>query len=205
MPPVVPGEEALARPGDGIAAHPGNALAAAVLHFHHVRNGMLAPAIAGLEFHALPARGFGARIVARLLEAERAHSEHRVIAGNTLTPRRQCACDAVAQHARVPGEEVNLVAALQRERIARILHAQILERPAGRPPAPLCQKLDRVQVAALAVVGGKRLCRLMRRARHGQRRGFRPHQVQICLEDVPHYELRARCKRALHRGNRVAI
>ena len=58
----------------------------------------------------------------------------RVVARHRRAPLRQRARDAVAQHARVAGEEVDLVAGLQRQRVARVARAQVLQH-AARPRA----------------------------------------------------------------------
>ena len=74
----------------------------------------------------------------------------RVIARHRRRPGRQGARDAVAQHARVAGEEVDLVAGLQRQRVARIVDGDVFEQPAGLVPAALRKLAKRRDMRLLA-------------------------------------------------------
>src|SRR5687768_18250055 len=105
MPPVVYREETFGRPLPGVSAQPGDAIAAPALHLHHVRNGVVAPAVARLHLDARTPLQLGIAIVARLLETKGVHAEHCVVAGNRTVPCRERSCDAISQHARVAGEE----------------------------------------------------------------------------------------------------
>ena len=101
----------------------------------HVGDRVLRPAVARLELDRGAAAVLGGGVVAGLLQAEGVHAEHRVIAGHVRRPGRQRARDAVAQHARVAAEEVELVAGLQRQQVARVLDRHVLEHLRGRVPA----------------------------------------------------------------------
>ncbi len=84
------------------------------------------------------------------------HAEHGVIARHAVRPRRQCTCDAVAQHARFAAEEVELVADLQREQVVRMFDRDVLHHLRRLVPAAFDQMVDGVEVALLLRGGGKR-------------------------------------------------
>ena len=150
MPPVVDLEKALLRPGLRIGAHPGDALALPALHLHHMGDRVLGPAVARLELDRAAAGGFRAGVVAGLLQPEGVHAEHGMVAGHRRVPGRQGAGDAVAQHAAVAGEIVDLVAGLQRQRVARMVDRDVLQRLARGVPAAGGEMAERGDVGRLA-------------------------------------------------------
>ncbi|MER8482729.1 hypothetical protein NKH12_09475 [Mesorhizobium sp. M1322] len=77
-------------------------------------DGVLRPTVARLDVDCHAAKLFGARIVAHFLQPERLHAEYGVVARHAALPGRQRAADAVAQHAGIAGEEIDLVPGLQR-------------------------------------------------------------------------------------------
>ena len=60
-----------------------------------------------------------------------------------LVPGRQRARDAVAQHARLAAEEVDLMADLQRKQVARLPDRDVFQHLRGRVPAALDQVAER--------------------------------------------------------------
>ena len=121
-----------------------------------MRDGVLRPGIARVERDRGAAGDLGGDVVAGLLEAERVHAEHRVIARHAVRPRRQRPRDAVAQHARLAAEEVELVADLQREQVVRVFDRDVLHHLRRLVPAAFDQVVDGVEVALLLRGGGKR-------------------------------------------------
>ena len=75
VPPVVHGEEAVARPQVRVGAHPPDAIALAARHLVHVCHRVLRPAVTRLELHRVPAGALGADVIAAFLEPERMHAE----------------------------------------------------------------------------------------------------------------------------------
>ena len=134
-------------------AHPGQALVGLVAHLVHVRDRVPGPGVAPFQFDRLAALLLGLRVVAGFLQPERMHAEQRVVARDRLAPRGQHARDAIPQHARVAAEEVDLVPDLQRQRVARIRDADILEHAARRAPAAFGEQAYRFDVAAFALGG----------------------------------------------------
>src|SRR5512147_3035196 len=106
MPPVVDGKEVVARPPLLVPPHPCDAVLLPALHFHDMSDGMLRLAAAGFELDAFASLSFRTGVVAGLLEAEGVHTENGVVARHALAPCRQSPRNAVAQHARIAGEEV---------------------------------------------------------------------------------------------------
>src|SRR5688572_8297240 len=123
MPPVVNGQEAFPRPGFSVAAHPRDTITPAALHFHHVRERVVPPAVAWFQLNTQPALALGASVVACLLQTERVHTEHGVIAGHTRIPERNRTRDSVPQHAGIASEEVDLMPCLKCQPIARVIDA----------------------------------------------------------------------------------
>ena len=155
VPPVVNTQEAVASPGIRVRAHPGNTIRRASLHLHHVRDGVLRPAIARLELDGPAALRLRAPVVGCFLETERMHAEQGVEARHTLAPGGQGACDPVAQHAGVPSEEVDLMARLKCERVLRVFDRYILEDPSRLVPTSFDNVANRLKMAGLAAVRGQ--------------------------------------------------
>ncbi len=156
VPPIVDFQETVLRPGFRIGAHPGDAVSLPALHFHDVCHRVLRPAIARLDLDRLPAEAFGPRIVAHLLQPEGLHAQNGVVARHAPLPRRQGPADAVAQHAGIAGEEIDLVSHLQRQRVERVVDRDVLKDAGGVMPAALCQMAERGDMRLLARAGGKR-------------------------------------------------
>ena len=154
----------------GARLEPGHAIAAAILHLHHVRHRVPGPAVALLELDRASAERLGPRVVAGLLQPERvACRAPRGSPGMPGVPGAVGARDAVAQHARVAGEEVDLVARLQRQRSQRVADAQVLEHRARRRASGRRPGARRRGGAPLASVG-----RQPRAACSASRAGCRP-------------------------------
>ena len=111
-----------------------------------------------------------------------------MIARHAVRPGRQRARDAVAQHARLAAEEVELVADLQRKQIARVFDRDVFHHLRGRVPAAFDQVVDGVEVALLLRGGGQIPGGVARRAcdRNAGRLGA--EQVQPRLQRVRHDE-----------------
>ena len=107
-----------------------------------MRDRMLRPAVAWLDLCRLPAEGLGSAIVAHLLQPEGLHPENGVVARHALLPGGQRPADAVAQHARIAGKEVDLVSHLQRHGVERIVDRDVLEDASGVVPASLRQMTE---------------------------------------------------------------
>jgi hypothetical protein len=99
VPPVVDREEAAVAPRLVVIAQPRHAVTAAVLHLHHMRDRVPAPAVARFEFDAAAPLPLGRGVVGAFLESEREHRQHRMVRGHAITPMRLRTRDAVAQHA----------------------------------------------------------------------------------------------------------
>src|SRR4051812_43655246 len=93
VPPIVDGGEAFRRPAVAVADHPGDAFGMAAPHLHHMRDGMLRPAVPRLEIDGAAAVLLGFGIFAVFLEAEGLHAEHRMIARRRRRPSRACPRD----------------------------------------------------------------------------------------------------------------
>ncbi len=204
VPPVVHGEEAVARPGVGVGAHPGDAVRMAALHFHDVHHGVLRPAVAPLEFERAAALRLGLRVGAGFLQPEGVHAEQRVVTGHGALPGRQRARDPVAQHARVAGEEIERVSGLQRQRVARVVDAQVLQRARRVVPAALQQQADRLQVACFAPVGRQAQSGLPGGARRGEAARLGAEQAEPGLERVRHRHRRRCGDGGFRLGERIA-
>jgi len=190
VPPVVTGEEAALAPGRRVLGHPGDAVAAPVLHLQHMRHCVPAPAVTGLELDARAAERLGTHIVGGLLQAEGQHRQHRVMPGHAGVPVGLGTRDAVAQHARVAGEEVDLVAHLQRQQVQGVTDAQILQDAAGTMPLALRQCAGGRHVHGLALGGraaGRSGMRLARRRQPGR---FGAQQVQVGHQHMRHRHVR---------------
>lgn len=203
VPPVVHLEEAVPRPGV-VRPHPGDPLLGPVLHLHHMRHRMLRPAVPRLDLHAPPPGRLGPRIIPGLLQPEGMHAQHRVIAGHRRIPVGQGARDPVAQHPRMPGEEVDLVPREQAQRIARRLDRHVLEHPARRVPAPLDQMAERRDMALLPRRARRARRRRMSVPRHRELARLGAGQVQPALQHMGHGEIRRQCQRRVGARHRIA-
>ena len=154
-----------------------------------MRDGVLRPGVARFELDRGAAGILGGDVVAGLLEAERVHAEHRVIARHAVRPRRQRARDAVAQHARLAAEEVELVADLQRQQVARVFDRDVLQHLRRRVPAAFDQMVDGVEMALLLRGGGKLPGGIARRARDRNAGRLGAEQMQPRAQRVRHHEI----------------
>ena len=150
-----------------------------------------------------PAQRLGPRIVGGLLQAEGQHRQHRVVAGHAGVPVRLGTRDAVAQHARVAGEEVDLVAHLQRQQVLRVADAQVLEDAAGAVPLAVGQGTGRRHVQGLALGGRAARGGGMRLACRRQAGRLGAEQVQVGHQHMGHRHVRRDGQRGLGLGQRV--
>jgi hypothetical protein len=154
VPKIVHGEKSIG-PRARLGSKPGDALGRAVLHLHHVCDRVPAPSPTFVERHARASQSFGTRVVAALLEPERVHAKNRRIARHCFAPSRKHPREAISQHARVPGQEVDQMTGLQRQRIARVRGVHVLEDPTCVAEAALDNVPNRFEMAALAIVDVK--------------------------------------------------
>ena len=160
------------------------------LHFHHMRHRVLRPAVARLDLDGAAADALrharsrpsppGRRPACRASRDSRA----------CRRPGRQGARDAVAQHARIAGEEVDLVAGLQRQRVARIVDGDVLEQPARLVPAALRQPAEGCDMRPLARRAAKRQRRRVGRPGNRRRLALGREAVEIALQHMRHDEIR---------------
>ena len=134
---------------------PADAVGAAVLHLADMGDGVLGPAVAGLQLDGAAAGRLGAGVVAGLLKTEGVHGQERVVVRHALRPGGQGPRDAVAQHARVAGQEVDQLAGLQSQEVARVVDGHVLKDAAGGPGPASEQRLGGGAVGLFAAVGGK--------------------------------------------------
>ena len=187
VPPVVHFEEAvIASPGRLASRHPADAVLRASLHLHHVGHGMVRPAIERLEVERAAASVLRARVIAGLLETERVHRHHRVIAGNVRGPVRHDARDSIAQVACAAAIEIHQVADLQTRQVAGVTHVVEVHRAGRRDPVAGEHLFEARQLRRLSLVerhradgGGDVAC--LRRCRRlgGQREDERLEQVRL--------------------------
>src|SRR5262245_15751488 len=71
----------------------------------------------GIDGERAPRQLFGPAILAILLEAERVHREHALIAGHRWVPCGQRLCRAVPQHPALPKAEVKRMRGGEREHV----------------------------------------------------------------------------------------
>jgi hypothetical protein len=150
---------------------PVEALGGAALHLHHMGDGVMRPGVARFGRDGLAARGFGAGVVARFLQPEGVHPEEEGPARHRV-PMRQRAGDAVAERAGVGAQEVDEVARLKRDEVAREGEGVAFEMPRGEGPVAPERGLERGAVACGAVVMGQVAGRVQHGAGGGGRRGF---------------------------------
>ena len=204
VPPVVDGEQTVPAPEFGVVAHPGKALLQSPLHLHDMRDCVLRPAVAGMERRGAPSLALGEGVVATLLEAKGMHGGQKMIARPVFAPRRQGARDAVPHHARITHEEIDVMADLQRQQIARMV---------DRHPLQRCRRV--MKVAGRELAQGLEMGPLPRghRQSHGpvvalpgtlESLWLGADQVHPAVRDVGHGEVRGRGDRAVHRLQRVA-
>ena len=108
----------------------------AALHFHHMGDGMVRPAVGRVQIQRAAPRILGARIVAGFLQPESVHAQQDGIARNIHRPVRQYAGNAVAQVARIGMIEVDQMAGLQRQEIVRKADIVLVRRPGRHGPFP---------------------------------------------------------------------
>ena len=118
-------------------------------------------------------------------------------------PVRLGARDAVAQHARVAGEEVDLVAHLQRQQVLRVADAQVLQDAAGPVPLAVGQCAGGRHVQGLALGGRAAGGGGVRLARHRQAGRLGAEQVQVGHQHMGHRHVRRLRQRGLGLGQRV--
>ncbi|MDT4862653.1 hypothetical protein FQZ97_973220 [compost metagenome] len=156
VPGVVHLEEVvIARPVRLARGHPADAVLRAALHFHHVRHGVVRPAVQRLRIERLASHRFGARVVATFFEAERVHAQDDGMPRHVGGPVRHHARDAVAQVARAGAVEVDQVPGLQRHDVIRVLHVVPVHGQGGLGPFALQHALDHRDVRGLAFVHGQ--------------------------------------------------
>ena len=119
-------------------------------------------------------------------------------------PGRQRACDAIAQHARITAEEIDLVANMQRQCIARVGDADVLEHAPRGTPAAFDEQPHRFHVPELALGACQRCRGCTARARDRQRRRLGAEQEQITLQHMRHRHLWGRRQRGVDCGDGVA-
>ena len=112
------------------------------------------------------------------------------------TPMRLGTRDAVTQHARVAGKEIDLVAHLQRQQVLRMAEAQVLEDAASPLPLAMGQCAGSGHVSGLALGGRTALGSGMRLARGRQAGRLGAQQVQVGHKHMGHRHVR----RLLQRG-----
>ncbi len=93
---------------------------------------------------------------------------------------------------------------LQRQRIARIGNADILEHATRCAPAAFGEQAHRLDVAALALGGGEIRRRRDAFARHWQRQRLGTEQVQVGLQRMAHHHLWCCGQSRVDAGDRVA-
>ena len=98
-------------PGD-----PGQSIGGAALHLHHVRHGVMGPAVARVGLDRGASGFLGRGIGAGFLEAEGVHAQNDGPSGH-LGPMRQGSGDAVAQGPRVRPQEIDEMPRLQRDQV----------------------------------------------------------------------------------------
>ena len=197
-------QKAVFCPFFGVLAHPCDAILLPALHLHDMGDGMLRPAVAWFEIDRTAAGRFGGGVVGVLLEPEGMHAQKRMIARQRLIPVRQRLFDAGAQHRRVAGEEIDLMAGLERQRVARIRVGEIGEHLAGLVPAALGEMAERGDMAALARRRGNAGCGGMACLDHRLCAGLRRQPVEIALERMRHDEVGRGRDRPVRAGDRVA-
>lgn len=127
-----------------------------------------------------------------------------MVARHAALPRRQRAADAVAQHAGIAGEEIDLVPGLQRQRIERKLDGYILEQTGGFMPVSCSKMAKCCDMRLLARRGGKRQCRLVACPGHGCRLALGGEAEEIALEHLRHDEAGILGNGAIDRADRIA-
>src|SRR5690606_23913317 len=98
VPPDVHLEEVvLAAPCRLARDHPSEPVLGAALHFHHMRHGMVRPAVLWLQGYGAAAAVLGAREVTTLLKTEGVHAKKETSPWYLRRPMRQRPPDAIAQ------------------------------------------------------------------------------------------------------------
>ena len=165
---------------------------------------VLGPAVARLQVDGGPAGGLGGGVVAGLLQPEGVQAQYGVIARHVGRPVRTGPADPVAQHGRVAGQEVEQLADLQGQRIARILFGDLRQQGGRLGEPPLDHGAQRRHMAGLAVVGGQGGGGGVIAPRGGQGRRVRAGGVQIAEEDLGHHEGRTVGDRRAQPPHRIA-
>ena len=176
VPPVVHGEEAALDQASVSARSQAMPSRRRFCISMHVRDRMPGPAVARAR-SSTPGGRCSRPARSRRTPPARRHA-CRAPRGSRASraPGRQGAGDAVAQHARVAGEEVDLVAGLQRQRVQRVGGVTSSSTRAASRQRPSTSS-DRAHVRPLAIVGWQRLRRgSAARATGGRRLGA--EQVQ---------------------------
>ena len=113
-------------------------------------DGVLGPAVSRFQFDGAPTGGFGTAILPGLFEAKCVQAQDGVKVRHSFRPGGQGAGNAVAQHARVAGQEIHLLAGLQRQNVQRVGDGDILKDASRVLEFSNHDRIDRRDVSGLA-------------------------------------------------------
>ena len=186
--------------------HPGDAFGLARLHLHDVRDGVLRPAVVGLQLDGVTPGLFGAAVVAALLLPEGEHAEQEAVSRHVAAPGGHHPGDTPAQVVAVAVVEVRQVPHLQGQHIGRIVVEQAIEPCPHSVPVAGGPVANRGDVHALAVRrGGRQPVQLVQAAPYLGQVSALPHgDADLGPQDVTHDEVRLGRERGVDRGDRVA-
>ena len=157
------------------------ALAETALHLEGVHDGVDAPDVLGVQLDRLPPDVLAPVVVTGLLETEGEHSEHERVVLFVRRPGREHAGDAVPQARGVAGEEVDLMADGEGERVERVPVGDLLQQLAASDHVPVQPDCRRLEVPPFPVVQAG-LVDAGQPAR--QRLARRRHVVRLGAEDA---------------------
>lgn len=195
MPPVVHRHHVARAPVLGAGVEIADPFGEPPLHLQRVHDGVDAPHVPGVPGDGGQRHLLGPRVLPRLLQPEPEHAQQRPVVRVLLVPHGQGTGDAVAQRARVPGEEVDLVSDSEREGISRPGDRQLPQQRPGTLDVPREPHRCHLEMGPLArgeralLGSGPKSRELL--PRHGHLRSLRAQQPQIGRKRMPHRA--ARC------------
>ena len=189
------------------AGEQGDAFRRPALHFEHVRHGVRAPHVGGIELYRAAAGALRGGVVAGFLEREREAAEKAGVPGPALAPMRRHPLERRA-HLGLPAEpEIVGVREAHRQHVARprdedfFPFAQRAVQVAGDPA------LERAHVGLLARRGALGVLRsraqCVRRGRHGSAAVGEQHEV--APQAMPQGELGIGLQRSLRVLRQVGV